>query len=48
MDEAHLTVLNIQRFYLGDDEAKLQLLRLFTAGDENFDIKRLVEESTSV
>ncbi|CAN3373167.1 hypothetical protein DIURU_001180 [Diutina rugosa] len=48
MDEAHLTVLNIQRFYSGDDEAKLQLLRSFTAGDENFDIKRLVEESTSV
>ncbi|CAN3366749.1 protein Atp11p, mitochondrial [Diutina catenulata] len=46
MDEAQLNVLNVQRFYGGRDEAKLAVLREFTQGKEDFDIKKLVEEAT--
>lgn len=52
MDEAQLLVLNVQRFYGGLKESegskrKLALLRDFTSGNPNFDMKKLVEEAAS-
>ncbi|PSK39386.1 hypothetical protein C7M61_001997 [Candidozyma pseudohaemuli] len=52
MDEAQLLVLNVQRFYGGLKESegskrKLALLRDFTAGNPEFDMKKLVEEAAS-
>lgn len=50
LDEAHLLVLNIQRFYGAMDqtsEAKLQLLKNFNSGNEEFDMDKLIEEATS-
>lgn len=50
MDEAQLLVMNTQRFYGGlanQNEKKLQLLRDFTAGSENFTTDELINEATS-
>lgn len=52
LDEAQLLVLNVQRFYGGLKESegtkrKVALLRDFTAGNPNFDMKKLVEEAAS-
>lgn len=52
MDEAQLLVLNVQRFYGGLSESesskrKLELLRLFTSGQESFDMQKLIEEAAS-
>lgn len=53
MDEAQLLLLNIQRFYgaISKDkeanERRLQLLRGFTSGDQEFDMQKLIDEATS-
>lgn len=53
MEEAHLLVLNVQRFYSGlnDTEAsqlRAHLLQQFSKGDADFDMKTLVQLSTTV
>lgn len=52
MDEAQLLVLNVQRFYGGLKESKatkekVALLRDFTSGNPNFDMKKLIEQAAS-
>lgn len=53
MEEAHLLVLNVQRFYSGlkdssTSKLRAHLLHQFTKGDADFDMKKLVEASTNV
>ncbi|EER31129.1 conserved hypothetical protein [Candida tropicalis MYA-3404] len=48
MDEAHLLVVNLQRFYSGKYPEKTKLLKEFNEGDENFNIDELIQQSTTV
>lgn len=50
LDEAQLLVMNTQRFYGGlatQSPKKLQLLRAFTLGSEDFSMDELINEATS-
>ncbi|ODV82085.1 ATP11-domain-containing protein [Suhomyces tanzawaensis NRRL Y-17324] len=49
MDEAQLLVLNVQRFYggIGKSDRKLELLRAFTTGDQEFNMEDLIKEATT-
>ncbi|RCK65286.1 Protein ATP11, mitochondrial [Candida viswanathii] len=48
MEEAHLLVVNLQRFYSGKYPEKTKLLKEFNAGDENFNIDELIQQATTV
>lgn len=53
MDEAHLLVLNVQRFYGGigkpeNAKRKLTILQEFTKGNADFDMQKLIDEATSL
>lgn len=53
MDEAQLLVLNVQRFYGGTEntkanEKRLELLRDFTRGKDDFNMDELIAEAASI
>lgn len=48
MDEAHLLIVNLQRFYSGKYPEKTKLLKEFNEGDANFNIDELIQQATSV
>lgn len=50
LEEAHLLVLNIQRFYGAMktvSQSKLDLLSAFNSGNEEFNMEKLIEEATA-
>lgn len=50
LEEAHLLILNIQRFYgamKSTSASKIDLLHSFNSGDDKFDMEKLIEEATS-
>lgn len=48
MDEAHLLVVMLQRFYSGKNPQMTQLLHEFNKGNAEFDIDALIKQATSV
>lgn len=48
-EEAHLLVLNIQRFYgaMNTSDTKVNLVKSFNLGDQQFDMQKLIDEATS-